>query len=210
MRGMWLGMAALLPLAGMAGEAVLSMDGVLRLDSPAVELNGCLFTAGWKSVSGSGRTFPDSKGVCAFTLKASDEEQVACKVEVTPAAEGAVRVAYTLTPKSDILLNGFYVNTHFAAQKLIGGRWKADGKEGVFSEKRGALSVFGGKVRQLEIREAAPASGPIRSASGSAAAARKPTPTACPAAWHSRSRRRNRSRSCMTTVRSRCRPTRSG
>ena len=159
MRGMWLGMAALLPLAGMAGEAVLSMDGVLRLDSPAVELNGCLFTAGWKSVSGSGRTFPDSKGVCAFTLKASDEEQVACKVEVTPAAEGAVRVAYTLTPKSDILLNGFYVNTHFAAQKLIGGRWKADGKEGVFSEKRGALSVFGGKVRQLEIREAAPATG---------------------------------------------------
>jgi len=157
---MRLGMAALLPLAGMAGEAVLSMGGALKLESPGVELNGCLFTAGWKkSVSGSGTVAPDEKGACAFVLKASDQEQVAGKVEVTSAADGAVRAVYTLTPKSDIALNGLYVNTHFPAQKLVGGRWKADGKEGVFPEKRGALSVFSGKVRRLEIREAAPSAG---------------------------------------------------
>ncbi|HNX36259.1 MAG TPA: cellulase family glycosylhydrolase [Kiritimatiellia bacterium] len=151
-------MAALLPLAGMAGEAVLSMGGALKLDSPGVELNGCLFTAGWKkSVSGGGTAAPDEKGVCAFVLKASEQEQVAGTADVTPAADGAARAVYTFTPESDILLNGLYVNTHFSAQKLIGGRWQADAKEGVFPEKRGALSVFSGKVKQLAIAFPPPA-----------------------------------------------------
>ena len=49
------------------------------------------------------------------------------------------------------MLNGLYVNGHYSAEKLAGGHWKADGKEGVFPAKRGALSVFSGKVKQLDV-----------------------------------------------------------
>ena len=151
---------AALPLAGMCGEAVLSMGGGLKLDAPAIELNGALFTEGWKkSVSGSGRAFPDATGVCAFTLKASELEQVAGKAEVRPAEDGAIRAVYTFTPKTNLVLNGLYVGAHVSAQKWAGGRWKADGKAGSFPEKRGPLSVFSGKVRQLELSAPAPESG---------------------------------------------------
>lgn len=144
--------AALLPLAGVAGEVVLGTGGTLKLESPAFEMDGCLFTAGWKkSVSGSGTAAPDEKGACAFALKASDTESVAGKVVVTPAEDGAVHAIYTLTPKATLVLNGLYVNSHFSAERLAGGRWRADGKEGLFPEKRGALSVFSGKVKQLEV-----------------------------------------------------------
>ena len=151
-------LAALLPLAGLAGEAVLGLGGALRLETPAVELNGSLFTAGWKkSVSGGGAGTPDERGDCAFVLKASEQEQVAGVVRVTPAEDGALRAAYTFTPQSIMELNGLYVGAHLPAQRLVGGRWKADAKEGVFEEKRGALSVFSGKVKQLEIAFPPPA-----------------------------------------------------
>lgn len=157
MKTVWCLIAALLPLPGMCGEAVLKMGGELKLDAPAMELNGSLFTVGWKkSVTGGGTRFPDGKGVCAFTLKASDQEQVAGKAEVRPAADGAVRAVYTFTPKATFDLNGLYVGAHVPAQKWAGARWKADVKEGVLPEKRGALSVFGGKVKQLEINMPAP------------------------------------------------------
>lgn len=152
-------LAATLPLAGYCGEAVVSTGGTLKLESPAVEINGALFTAGWKkSVSGGGKAAPDEKGACAFTIKASDKETVAGKVEVTPAADGAIHAAYTLTPKATMVLNGLYVGCHFSTGKLAGGQWKADGKEGVFPEKRGTLSIFSGKVKQLEIAFPAPQS----------------------------------------------------
>ena len=153
-------MVAVLPLAGLAGEAVLGAGGTLRLDSPAIELRGCLFTAGWKkSVSGGGTAAPDARGVCAFELKASENERVAGQAEVTQAADGAVRAVYSFTPAADMVLNGLYVGAHVPAQRLIGGRWKADAKEGAFPEERGALSVFSGKVRQLELAFAAPQAG---------------------------------------------------
>ena len=160
MRRIALGVAAALPLVGMCGEAVLRMGGGLRLGAPEIELNGALFTEGWKrSVTGGGTGFPDAKGVCAFTLKASEEQKVAGKVEVTPAADGAVRAVYTFTPKANLVLNGLYVGSHVPALKWAGGRWMADGKEGVFPEKRGALSVFSGKVKRLELCEPAPQAG---------------------------------------------------
>ena len=157
MKRFMLFMAVLLPFFGMAAEAVLSMGGMLKLQSPEVELRGSLFTVGWKnSVSGGGTSAPDEKGVCAFELKASDQEKVAGKAEVTQAADGAVRAVYTFTPKADVTLNGLYVGAHLSAQKLVGARWRADAKEGVFPEKRGALSVFSGKVKQLEIIRVVP------------------------------------------------------
>jgi hypothetical protein len=150
-------LAALLPLAGFCGEAVLSMGGALKLESPAVEMNGTLFTAGWKkSVSGSGTSAPDDKGECAFEIKASEQERVVGKAEITQAADGAVRAVYTLTPKSTMTLNGLYVGFHLPSQKLIGGQWQADERGGTFSEKRGALSVFSGKIKRLELTSAAP------------------------------------------------------
>ena len=150
-------MGVSLPFLGIAAEAVLSMGGMLKLQSPEVELRGSLFTVGWKnSVSGGGTSAPDEKGVCAFELKASDQEKVSGKAEVTQDADGAVRAVYTFTPRTDVTLNGLYVGAHFSAQKLIGARWKADAKEGVFPEKRGALSVFSGKVKQVEIIRPAP------------------------------------------------------
>ena len=149
-----------LPLAGLCGEAVLGVGGALKLEAPVIELNGRLFTAGWKkSVSGSGTVAPDAQGACTFELKASETERVAGQAKVTQAADGRVWAVYTFTPKSDMTLNGVYVGAHVPAQKLIGGRWKADAKEGVFSAERGALSVFSGKVRQLELALAAPQTG---------------------------------------------------
>jgi len=150
-------LAALLPLAGFCGEAVLSMGGALKLESPAVEINGTLFTAGWKkSVSGSGTGTPDAKGVCAFEIKASDQERVAGTAEITQAADGAIRAVYTFTPKSTMTLNGLYVGFHVPSKTLIGGQWKADERSGTFVEKRGALSVFSGKIKRLELTAAAP------------------------------------------------------
>jgi len=130
--------AALLPLAGVAGEAVLGTGGTLRLESPAFELNGCLFTAGWKkSVSGGGTGAPDEKGACVFTIKASDKETVAGQVAVSSAADGAVHAVYTLTPKADMVLNGLYVGSHFSAQKLAGGHWKPTAKRASFPKSAG-------------------------------------------------------------------------
>jgi hypothetical protein len=141
-----------LSLAGVCGEARLGMGGKLTLSAPGIELDGCLFTEGWKkSVKGSGTAFPDKKGVCAFTLKASEREQVSGKADITPAPDGAIRAVYTFTSKADMVLNGLYVGTRFPAQEMVGGRWRADTREGTFSEKREALSVFSGKVKRLEI-----------------------------------------------------------
>ena len=152
-----LGMAALLPLAGMCGEAVLGMSGKLTLDAPGIELNGSLYTEGWKkSVAGSGIVFPDKNGACAFTLSASEREQVSGKVEVTPAADGAIRAVYTFTPKTDMVLNGLFVGTRFSARDVIGGKWRADAREGTFPETREKQSVFSGKVKRLEIETPAP------------------------------------------------------
>jgi len=144
-------MAALLPLAGLAGEAVLGTGGALKLDAPAVEFRGSLYTAEWKrSVSGSGTSAPDAKGVCAFVLNVPDAEQVAGTAEVTQAADGAVRAVYTFTPKTEMTLNGLYVGFRFPVAKLVGTRWKADAKEGSFPETLGNASVFSGKVSRLE------------------------------------------------------------
>jgi len=152
-------LAALLPLAGVAGEAVLGTGGTLKLDAPALELNGCLFTEGWKrSVSGGGTGSPDAQGLCAFVLKASDDQHVACTADVKPAADGAVRAVYTFSPKSDMTLNGLYVGTHLTASRMVGGRWEADGKSGVFPAQRGSLSIFSGKVKRLALDTPAPAS----------------------------------------------------
>ncbi|PIV31257.1 MAG: hypothetical protein COS35_02360, partial [Zetaproteobacteria bacterium CG02_land_8_20_14_3_00_50_9] len=150
-------LAALLPLAGFAGEAVLRMGGALKMASPAIELTGTLFTDGWKkSVSGGGMGTPDEKGVCPFTLAVSETERVDGIVTVTPAAGGALRAVYAFTPKTDIRLNGLYVNFHVPVAETLGARWKADDKTGVFPDQFGNLSVFAGKVRRLEVIYPAP------------------------------------------------------
>jgi hypothetical protein len=148
---------AALPLAGLCGEAVMSMGGTLKLTSPAVEVQGCLYTAGWKkSVSGSGVAFPDVKGVCAFKLSASEGETVQGLAEVTQTEAGAAHVAYTFTPKSDMTLNGLFVNFRLPAKAVAGAGWKADGKAGTFPATLGNLSVFSGSVRRLEIEVPGP------------------------------------------------------
>ena len=149
-----------LPCAGICGEAVLGTGGALKLESPAIELQGGLFTAGWaKSVSGGGMAAPDAKGVCAFDLVASAKETVAGRVEVTPAEAGAVHAAYTFTPKADMTLNGLFVNFRLPAQKVAGARWKADAKEGAFPELFSTTSVFSGKVTRLEVEVPRPQPG---------------------------------------------------
>jgi hypothetical protein len=143
---------AALPLAGLCGEAVLSMGGALKVASPAIEVQGCLYTAEWKkSVSGSGTAFPDAKGACAFKLSASEKETVAGLAEITQAEPGAVRAVYTFTPKNDMTLNGLFVNFRVPAKRMAGAAWKADGKAGVFPAALGNLSVFSGSVRRLEV-----------------------------------------------------------
>jgi len=143
---------AVLPVVGFCAEAVLSVGGALKLESPDVELRGSLYTAGWKkSVSGGGVAFPDAKGVCAFELVASDKEKVAGRVEVTQAEAGAVRAAYTFMPKTDMTLNGLFVNFRLPAQKVAGAGWKADTKAGVFPERLSNSSVFSGKVSRLAV-----------------------------------------------------------
>ncbi len=153
------GLVAVLPPACFGGEAMLGMGGALTLSEPALELKGSLFTKGWqRGVSASGFTFPDEKnGTCACALKLSDKEQVAVKVKVVPAADGAIHAHYTFTPKAALELNSLFVSTRFPAQKAIGGRWRADQKSGVFPEKEGALSLFSGKVKELEIEMPPPA-----------------------------------------------------
>jgi hypothetical protein len=151
---LWL---ATLPFMGVAAEAVLSMGGALKLSPPAVELQGCLYTAGWKkSVSGSGTAFPDEKGACAFKLSASESETVQGQAEVTQAEAGALRAVYTFTPKNDMALNGLFVNFRLPAKTLAGAAWKADGKAGVFPAALGNLSVFSGSVRRLEVEVPGP------------------------------------------------------
>ncbi len=145
---------AVLPMAGFCAEAVLSMGGALKIESPNVELRGSLYTAGWKkSVSGGGVASPDAKGACAFDLAASDKEKVAGRVEVTQADVGAVRATYTFTPKTEMTLNGLFVGFRLPAQKLAeaGASWKADAKEGAFPAKFDNSSLFSGKVTRLEI-----------------------------------------------------------
>ncbi len=149
----------LLPLACIAGEAVLGVGGKLTLSEPAIEFDGELFTKGWqRSLHGTGFKFADAKsGVCAFALKLSDAEQVAAQVKVVPAAEGALRAHYTFTPKTAVELSSLFVGTRFPAQSLIGGRWRADQKSGAFTEAQGALSMFSGKIKTLEIETPPPA-----------------------------------------------------
>ncbi len=146
------GVLALLPLAALAGEAVLSLGGALKLERPTVELQGSLYTAGWKkSVSGGGLTFPDAQGVCVFKLAASERETVSGRAEVTQAADGAVRAAYTFTPQSEMTLNGLFVNFRLPAKRLAGAGWKADAKAGVFPSSLGNTAVFSGAIRRLEV-----------------------------------------------------------
>jgi len=153
------GLVTVLPLACFGGEAMLGMGGALTLSEPALELKGSLFTKGWqRGASASGFTFPDEKnGTCACALKLSDKEQVAAKVKVVPIADGAIHAHYIFTPKAALELNSLFVSTRFPAQKAIGGRWRADQKSGVFPEKEGALSLFSGKVKELEIEMPPPA-----------------------------------------------------
>ncbi len=143
---------AALPFMGVAAEAVLGAGGALKLESPAAELRGSLYTAGWKkSVSGGGTSAPDAKGVCALELVASEKETVAGRVEVTQAEAGAVRAVYTFTPQNDMVLNGLFVNFRLPAKTLAGAAWKADAKAGVFPATLGNTSVFSGSVRRMEV-----------------------------------------------------------
>ena len=152
--------ALVLPLAGLCGEAVLGTGGALRLESPAIELQGSLFTAGWaKSVSGGGKAAPDAKGVCAFDVVASEKETVAGRVEVTQAEGGAVRAVYTFTPKTEMTLNALAVCFRLPAPKAASASWKADAKSGTFPEKLGNSSVFGGKISRLELTFPPPQAG---------------------------------------------------
>ncbi len=144
--------AALLPLAGMTGEAVLGMGGALELDAPAVTLHGALFTAGWaRSETGRGLGLPDDKGACAFELAVPGQFCVPGRAEVTPAEAGALRAVYTFTPTNEVTLNGLYVGFHLPVRRLLGATWKADGNAGVFPERLDKLSVFSGRVRRLEL-----------------------------------------------------------
>ncbi|HPB10155.1 MAG TPA: hypothetical protein PLU38_04700 [Kiritimatiellia bacterium] len=149
----------LLPLACLGGEAVLGVGGKLSLSEPAIEFDGGLFTKGWqRSLHGTGFTFADAKsGTCAFALKLSEAEQIAVQVKVVPAADGALRAHYTFTPKAALELSSLFVGTRFSAQNMIGGRWRADQKSGVFSETQGALAIFSGKIKELEIETPPPA-----------------------------------------------------
>ncbi len=150
----------LAPWAGICGEAVLSMGGALKLESPAVEFRGSLFTAGWKkSVSGGGTSTPDAKGACAFELAASEKEAVAGRVEVTQAEAGAVHAVYTFTPKGDMTLNGLFVGFRLPALRAAGAGWKADAKAGLFPAKQGSLQVFSGKASRLELTFPPPQAG---------------------------------------------------
>ncbi len=152
--------AALLPLAGICGEAVLGTGGTLKLDAPAIEFYGSLFTANWaKSVSGGGKAAPDAKGACAFEVVASEKEKVAGRVEVTQAEGGAVRAAYTFTPKTDMTLNALAVAFRLSAQQAASASWKADAKCGTFPEKLGHASVFSGKISRLELTFPPPQAG---------------------------------------------------
>ncbi|MDR2849263.1 MAG: cellulase family glycosylhydrolase, partial [Verrucomicrobiota bacterium] len=156
MKGLWLGLAAALPLAGLCGEARLGMGGKLTVgasDAPVLELGGGLFTEGWKkSAQGGGTGFPDKQGVCAFTLKASEREQVAGSAAVTQTADGALHAVYTFTPKADMALNGLFVGGRLAAGAWAGaGTWRADGAHGEFPPALGKQSLFSGKIRTLEL-----------------------------------------------------------
>lgn len=158
----WIVAFGVLPLAGLCGEAVLGTGGALKLASPAVELQGSLYTAGWKkSVSNSGTGAPDAKGVCGFDLVASAKEKVAGRVAVTPAEGGAVRAEYAFTPQTDMTLNGLFVNFRLSAKALSGAAWKADAKTGAFPEKLANSSVFSGKVTRLEVDVPGPQPGRV-------------------------------------------------
>ncbi|HRR34368.1 MAG TPA: hypothetical protein P5026_09735 [Kiritimatiellia bacterium] len=149
----------LLPLTCLGGEAVLGIGGKLALSEPAIEFNGGLFTKGWqRSLHGSGSTFADAKsGTCSFALKISETEQVAAQVKVVPDADGALRAHYTFTPQVALELSSLFVSARLTAATMIGGRWRADQKSGVFPAAQGALSIFNGKVKELEIETPPPA-----------------------------------------------------
>jgi len=150
---------ALLPLAGLCGEAVLGIGGELALDAPAVRLQGALFTTGWAgSETGRGLGLPDDKGVCAFELDVPGQFCVPGRVEVAQAEAGTLRAVYTFTPTNEVTLNGLYVGFRLPVRRLVGASWKAEGKAGVFPAQLDKLSLFVGRVRRLELAFPAPES----------------------------------------------------
>lgn len=64
---------------------------------------------------------------------------------------GELNAHYAFTPQQDVVLNSLHVGAEFPISALAGGRWTADQRSGTFPQDFGAVQIFQGSIRTLDV-----------------------------------------------------------
>ena len=159
MHHLFVAIIALLPIIARANEAVWNSGGSLKLEQPQIEFNARAVTPNWgKNITGSGRGFADSTGTLKFQLAVDPEHTIHGKGTVVDAGNGAIHVAYQLTPAKAVSLSGLFIDFKVDAQAIAKGSWSVGTKQGTFAETYTEMSLFSGVISTLTLTYPSPRS----------------------------------------------------
>ena len=106
---------------------------------------------GWSFRGPSRAATPQQGGrVVKSIIRSPSGAVVDCTLRSEP-AEGGIRLAYTLTPKSDVALNSFHVALDTPIRWVAGGQFSVDGVKGTIPAEFGEIHLHSGPMKSLSL-----------------------------------------------------------
>lgn len=140
---------SLAPLA-YSGEAIVSTDGSIEIESLGVSLAPTVHAFNWSSLS-KGGVDPSSRD--SFVIRIKDQNQVKGTLNVRALQDGAVRADYLFTSYADLSVDSLCVAADIPLHAVIGGTWESDGTSGGYpAEKPESPILFSGKTTHFAIQ----------------------------------------------------------
>jgi len=136
-------------------QAMVSMSGqveIWRGRTRVATVSPGLFEAEWRYAGPRALGSTTPQGTARLSqIRAPGGGIVFC--ELRPSEEaGALRLAYKLTPRSEIRLNSLHVSMDFPIDFVAGGSYVADGERGVIPAEFGEVHLRAGEMRSLELK----------------------------------------------------------
>ncbi len=141
---------ALTPMA-YSGEAILSSDGSIGIETLGVTLSPVIHAFNWSSTK-KGEIDP-AAGSDAFTIKIDEQNRVNGTRIVSAAQDGAMQTTYSFVSHADIAVDSLCVTAEIPLHQVMGGTWKSDSALGGYPvEKQEEPMVFSGNTKGFIIQ----------------------------------------------------------
>lgn len=151
--------AAAAPHQAPAWRALVAPSGEVRLERAGREMGTLLpglFEVPWQGASMSPAR-PGAQAPGGAPLRGQIHAPGGAVVDVDTRwsqADGALRMAYRLTPRAAVRLNSLHVGLVVPAERLAGGSWTADGQQGAFPPRFREVGLRSEPTRDLVLRYA--------------------------------------------------------